>query len=460
MSDEGRLPSRATLFVGYSVCAVMGVIAVALAIRWALEVPPPVPQLSDVGDLSSSWEALAPTAGRLLALFFGFSLGAAVSVVPHELGHAAAAWSMRVPVVGVAIGRVTFGDTAPLAATDGHVRVDLARAPQRWLPARMVVFALGGPMTGLAFAGLLALAAAAPDLPWTVRIAVGGAVAAGVYVHAFNLVPGRTRTGQRTDGALAIEWAFHSRRQRERLQSSHDLRARLSEPDPGTSHPGDPEERFEHLRQAFGDPRPPVAHAAARRMLDWLIASAQVVGQDAVVTREEFARRVRGIAPDVERFASRDDQPVRLRSLIAMTVAHVLISLYLRDLGGSPTQPASPEMVQLVRLAEQGWLLQPDKQVTRNTLALARLLQDRPSDTRALLLDVVDEGGAEGEHVRSDADALRGLAECELGDLAQAQRLLASARRRAVTSTYAEWLDAAIRTRAGAPRQPERVHGS
>jgi hypothetical protein len=313
----------------------------------------------------------------------------------------------------------------------------------------MVIFALGGPVGGLVFAVLVAMAAADSELPLIVRLPLGGVVAASIAVQLVNLVPGATRTGALTDGALALQWAFRPASQLERVRLARDVETYRTDRGKVAGDPGLSDEEFEQLRGTLGDPRNQIASVAIGRMLIWLVASVRAFEGETDPALSDFARRARATAPEVGNFAARAEPPLNLRSSAAVTMAYVLIWLYLKELAGSPADPTSPQMVQLVALAEQAWRLQPEKQVTRNALGLARLLQNRPADTRALLMNMADNGEAIDEEVRSDADAIRGLAECELGDLAQAQRLLASARRRTVQSDYVDWLDTAIRRRSG-----------
>lgn len=447
-AGPGRRFARSLLSLGLSVAALV------LAILWGVDAASllPIPSAAVVPSAARLFATMVP----LLPLWVGFLAGSALSVVPHELAHFAAAKSLGLPVLGVAIGRMTFGGTSPRTGALGHVHVDVRRAGRTALPIRMAVFALAGPAGGLAFAGLAALAAADGTLPMPVRLLSGGVVASVVAVQLFNLVPGTSRGGDPNDGALAIRWGLRAGHQLELVELAREVQAYALEVSPSATGDTDlSEEMFERVRVGLADPRPEIAVVAAHRLLVWLFGAIELPSEERERARSEFARRARVIAPELVGFASRPEPAVDLRLSALRLLTHVLIRQYLRDSAGRPADPESPEVLQIARAAEVEWRLRPEAQLTRNHLGLARLLQHRPAEARTLLLHSADLDPAADEGVLSDAEAIRGLAECYLGDVAQARRLLDASRRRTRQSDYAGWLEAAIRARRERESVPE-----
>lgn len=436
------VPRRVPIFV-------LTLLALEFGIWWGVTVAPPEgpPALSDIPAVLSLPAAFL-LSWRFVAFFVGYAAGAVLSIVPHELGHFVAARLLGLPVLGVAFGWLTFGRTLRRPGVAGQVRVDLGRAPGARLPARVVVFALCGPAGGLVFAGAVALAAADAELPVYVRLALGGAVASAVVIQLANLVPTATRSGDLSDGAVAYCWAFRPASQLEKVRLTLAAQSFAAEIAPdATGDPALSDEEFERVRAALGDPRHQIAVVAAQRLRAWLAGCAVGIDGEAEAARTESISRFRAIAPEVETFASRSEPPLDERASTVVFVAYLLAWAQLNHNAGSPIDPGSPDVDRIARLAESGRRLRPEGQSTRNLLALARLFQDRPAEARALLLHSAAEASEPDERLASDADVIRGLAECELGDVAQARRLLESARRRTRQSVYAGWLEAEIRRR-------------
>jgi len=390
--------------------------------------------------------------GVCLAVTAGFVLGRYLLSVLHELGHLGAARLLRLPVLGVAFGRFVFGQTERIPGAGGHVRVDLRQADLRSLPARMVVFALAGPVAALVAAAVAALLSGQTGLPIWVRLAFGGVAAQGAAGVVLNLVPGYLRGGTPNDGSQALGWMFRPGWRRGQLQLARDLRTYGLSTTGGTGPELDataavetPDAEFDRLlRTALADPRPPVVSQAMRRLLSWFVAPAN----DSEVATEdrgaELAARARRFVPLMSWFMTRPDQPAAQRATLGSAAAKMLSLSYLHERRGMPTDPASPQVVQLADLAEAAYRLQPESLPVRNTLGLVRLIQDRPAETRTLLAHAGMTTSAEPAEV-AEALAIRGRAEIELGDLVQAERLAASARRMAPDGAFQGWLDEAIR---------------
>jgi hypothetical protein len=88
-----------------------------------------------------------------------------------------------------------------------------------------------------------------------------------------------------------------------------------------------------------------------------------------------------------------------------------------------------PELLRPVAdLAERAYATSPARPEATVVLALVRLFQHRPAEVRRLLVACADATPTQ-EHLRVAALAVRAIAEVELGDLAQARRLVDAGRR-------------------------------
>jgi hypothetical protein len=108
------------------------------------------------------------------------------------------------------------------------------------------------------------------------------------------------------------------------------------------------------------------------------------------------------------------------------------LALIIRYTGDTlPTTPPElqpAQLAQLVALTEKVFSQSPEAPQTRVALGIARILQDRPWDTRSLLVNL-NISQAPTEH-QAIAYAVRALAEIEIGDdLDQARRLVTAANR-------------------------------
>lgn len=100
-------------------------------------------------------------------------------------------------------------------------------------------------------------------------------------------------------------------------------------------------------------------------------------------------------------------------------------------------------------LAERAYALGPRRPEAIVVLALVRLSQRRPEEVRRLLSAV---GTPRPEHLRVTAYAVRALAEIELGDLAQARRLVEAGKR---IQPNLPLLRLAVAALEAAPDQPD-----
>src|SRR5262249_10356267 len=129
----------------------------------------------------------------------------------------------------------------------------------------------------------------------------------------------------------------------------------------------------------------------------------------------------------VAAFAARPDIAPDARAGVAGNYALALALSHLRSLGpGVVTDPDSPAVARIADLAALASAADAALLVARTSLGLARVLQDRAGEARAVLIDVPAH---EKPELRSRAYAVRGIAEARLGDLDQALRLAAGARR-------------------------------
>jgi len=87
----------------------------------------------------------------------------------------------------------------------------------------------------------------------------------------------------------------------------------------------------------------------------------------------------------------------------------------------------------IAEIAEYAYARAPERVEARISLALVRVFQDRPADARKLLVGVDDP--ATRSRARVNAYAVRAIAEVELGDVAQARRLIDAASHLDATST-------------------------
>ena len=117
--------------------------------------------------------------------------------------------------------------------------------------------------------------------------------------------------------------------------------------------------------------------------------------------------------------------PPRVAAFIAAMVAEVRATMVMLD--AARARGGHPELGPIAEIAELAHAKDPSLDEARTALALVRVLQERPADARALLVLVVPFAGTERSAV--NVFAVRAIAEADLGDLAQARRLIEAGRR-------------------------------
>lgn len=365
------------------------------------------------------------------ATCFALALGAllvarfVVHVPVHEVGHLVVAMALRMPVLGVRVGPFSTGLQRRSPQSHGHVLVDLARV-LRWRPLRMSLMLLAGPAANLVVAGVVAAIAADPGRSTDVRAVAVGVALAGAHVGIGNLLPRVTSGGTSNDGWKLVRWVTRPAVEQARVQLAIDV-ARLGVSTPRISSAST--DRLDRLRAATHDPRPELALAAlvelikGRRRHDdgWTDADA------------------------VARIAARPDVAGDVRAVVSGNYA---LALALGHVGrmppGESVDPGSTEVRRIAELAELARAANRDSLVARTALGMARVLQDRPAEARAVLVDVpsMEQAGH-----RARAFAVRAMAESALGATADAARLAATARQLAPEETAVRVLDAMLAAR-------------
>jgi peptidase M50-like protein len=174
-----RIAERVLLFLGRLVAAVVIAVltlACGIACVWLL--------------------ARAPSVGVGLLVLAGVLFS---PVVIHEFGHVVAAWLTRLEVRAVYLG----GPPALVTVRLGGVPVGLGLRPRgrvqtaKGPPARQAIMTMAGPLANLVTAPLLVIL---PGPQWAFRSLALGAAFAGLS----SLIPVRTRSGRRTDGAVLL----------------------------------------------------------------------------------------------------------------------------------------------------------------------------------------------------------------------------------------------------------------
>jgi hypothetical protein len=319
-------------------------------------------------------------------------------LVIHEVGHLLAALVTGLRVTSV---RITFW---PGRQSMVVVRPDPSSVA---LPIRMMAFACGGPLANLGGAALT-YRLASGSVPALARYALMVATLIGVTVGVVNLLPHRNPSGLPSDGLLALRWTLNSVQARADLercrQAEHRTRAMRAI---AGNHPDGV--RVDDIGTATGDPLVLVT-AFERR---WLTAT--VEDNDQIIAEAE---RLSAIAHD-----ERTD-PVH-GGLIAGRLATIFGTwyLYAAIVDGQPVGRTDTD--EIIEIGELAVRLLPENVHARIGLAIVRLLDHRPADARDLLLDV------HATDAQPDAGMLamqvRAAAEIYLGDLAQADQLIAAA---------------------------------
>jgi Zn-dependent protease len=343
----------------------------------------------------------------------GLLIGIPLNLVAHELGHLLMAWAMCLRVLGMRIGGIRLGLARRAGAISrSHVLVDIARV-RHGAPARMILMLVSGPAANLLVTAAAATVITNEYTSPTLRQMTVGVASAGLFMAITNLLPVRTRGGQESDGLKVARWLVRPKQ----AQAQIDLRMDLALLRSGvTSQPGQSgsshfRDRRQNLRSAVTDPRPEIAVAGMRELLR---------------TRPRHDDGWQDLET-VAAFTTRTDIATTTRARVAGNYALALGTSYFRSLpDGRVTDPDAPDIARIADLAQLAAAADPESLAARTSLGLVRILQDRPREARTALIDVPS---SEQPALRARAYAVRGIAETQLGDLDQALRLAAAARR-------------------------------
>ncbi|MEU4713799.1 hypothetical protein AB0F73_09135 [Micromonospora purpureochromogenes] len=319
-----------------------------------------------------------------------------VHVVLHECGHLVAAKLLRLPVIAVRI--------APFTGWRSEVLVRHPAPSATALPLRMVLFYLGGPMANLGTATVLGIATALTSTPLT-RLALLGAALVAALLGVVNLIPGKS---PRSDGRNLLRWLLAPTATRAALRAgyyqeevSRTLRT-IARGEFDDDRLGDP------VRDG-NDPR--LALAAFQRR--WSTGHAQSTA-DFIADAERLAALARADSTDPMAAAAIGQ---------VLTVQFGLWYLYAAVVNGSPVE--HKEVLEISELAQLAFHVQPHMLSARVAVSLAHLLNQRPEHARSLLLDI--RPGVDPPDLCSVALLLRAIAECYLGNHADADTLIRAA---------------------------------
>ncbi|MFG3302993.1 hypothetical protein [Micromonospora chersina] len=334
-----------------------------------------------------------------------------VHVVLHECGHLVAAKLLRLPVIAVRI--------APFAGWRNEVAVRPAPSATA-LPLRMVLFYLAGPTANLSAATGLAAAGASTSTPST-RLALLGAALVAALLGLVNLIPG---TSPRSDGRNLLRWLSAPAAIRAGLRAAYyqeEISRALRAISPPLGHPvGDGED-------------PGVALAAFQQR--WSTGRAQSAA-DFVAEAERLAALARADSTD----------PVAAAAIgQVLTVQFGLWYLYAAVVNGSPVDRR--EVLEIEELAQIAFHVQPHLSSARVAMSLAHLLNHRPEQARSLLVDI--RPGVDPPDLCGVAFLLRAVAECHLGNHADADALI-----RAAGGGYQQLTEVVAAIRAADPAPP------
>ncbi|SCL53238.1 hypothetical protein [Micromonospora chersina] len=334
-----------------------------------------------------------------------------VHVVLHECGHLVAAKLLRLPIVAVRI--------APFTGRRNEVVVRPAPSATA-LPLRMVLFYLAGPVANMCAAAALAVAGASTSTPMT-RLALLGAALVAALLGVLNLIPG---TSPRSDGRNLLRWLSAPTATRAGLRAAHyqeeinrTVRA-VSPPPGGPVRDGE-------------DPRGALAAFQQR----WSTGRAQSAA-DLVADAERLAALARADTTD----------PVAAAAIgQVLTVQFGLWYLYGAVVNGAPVERR--EVLEIAELAQIAFHVQPHLMSARVAMSLAHLLNHRPEQARSLLVDI--RPGVDPPDLCDIAFLLRAVAECQLGNHADADALV-----RAAGGGYPQLTEVVAAIRAAHPTPP------
>ncbi|MFG1834466.1 zinc metalloprotease [Micromonospora chersina] len=312
-----------------------------------------------------------------------------VHVVLHECGHLVVAKLLRLPVLAVRV--------APFTGWRNEVVVRPAPSMAA-LPLRMVLFYLGGPMANLCAATALAAAGASTGTPMT-RLALFGAALVAALLGVLNLIPG---TSPRSDGRNLLRWLSAPTTARAGLRAAsyqEEISRTLRAINPPLGDPGRDGE----------DPRGALAAFQQR----WSTGRGQSAA-DLVADAERLAALARADTTDAVAAAAIGQ---------VLTVQFGLWYLYAAVVNGAPVERR--EVREISELAQIAFHAQPHLMSARVAMGLAHLLNHRPEQARSLLVDI--RPGVDPPDLCGVAFLLRAVAECHLGNHADADALIRAA---------------------------------
>lgn len=307
-------------------------------------------------------------------------------LVLHECGHFVAAKLLRLEVVAVHI--------APFNGWRNHVSVRPAPSSAA-LPLRMVLFYLSGPVVNLCTATALVAATALTSTPFT-RFALFSAAFLAALLGLVNLVPSPHSDGRNLLTWLSAPTATSAALRAAYYEEEIDRTLRtISHGEADDGRLGDPVRDGNDTRLAL---------AAFQRR--WSTGQARSA-TDFVADAERLAALAHADSTD----------PVTAAAIgQALSVQFGLRYLYAAVVTRSPVQHR--EAVEIWELAQLGSQVRPHELAARVAMSLAYLLNQRPEQARALLLDV--RAGVDPPDLCSVAFLLRAIAECHLGNHAEA----------------------------------------
>ncbi|MCW3842123.1 hypothetical protein ONA70_18655 [Micromonospora yasonensis] len=316
-------------------------------------------------------------------------------LVLHEFGHLIVAKLLRLPVIAVRI--------APFTGWRNEVWIRPAPSATA-LPLRMVLFYLGGPMTNLLTAAVLGTATASTSTPLT-RAALLGAALVAALLGMANLIPGKS---PRSDGRNLLRWLFAPTATRAALQAGYyqeEVTRTLQTIARGKV--GD--HRLGNPVRDGNDPR--LALAAFQQR--WSTGHTQSAA-DLIADAERLAALARADSTD----------PAAAAAIAqVLTVQFGLWYLYAAAVNGSPVE--HQEVLEISELAQLAFHAQPHMLSARVAMSLAHLLNQQPKHARSLLLDI--RPSVDPPDLFSVAFLLRAIAECYLGNHADADTLIRAA---------------------------------
>jgi Zn-dependent protease len=350
---------------------------------------------------------LDPSPFAILATGCGVLLSLFVHVYAHEVGHLAAALALKFRVTEVTIlagrgdGAQIGGATVRLGLFGARSEVCVAVPPGRATKPRWVAYALAGPATNLTLAAATGAALWVPagpspaDGPTLAQLFLIASTVTGAFIGLANLIPGTSRRGQSTDGRLIVNSLLRS-----------DAARRPTPPRPAVIR---------------ADYSPPSVLAVLRSQVD----IGGPAASEAAVELVAAALRAGDLSEDSARLvavARAVTTPPHRAAFIAATIAEVQATMLLVD--AARAGQTHPEPGPTEEIAELAYARDPQLVEAGIALALVRVLQHRPAEARSLLM-LIDAGT---ERSRVNGVAVRAMAEADLGDSAQARRLIDAGR--------------------------------